>query len=189
MVILDGKCYQIKSDGKVNPAFSNATTPFACVTSFKPDFKTNFINSLNYKELELIIEKLLPTKNIFYGIKLTGDFSFVKTRSVPKQVKPYPLLLEVVKNQPTFSLTNKEGTLVGFNCPKYVKGINVPGFHFHFLSKDKQSGGHLLDCEIQNAVLEIAYIADFDRELPHGGDFYKIDLTLDKQQELIKIEK
>ena len=65
MVILDGKCYQIKSDGKVNPAFSNATTPFACVTSFKPDFKTNFINSLNYKELELIIEKLLPTKNIF----------------------------------------------------------------------------------------------------------------------------
>jgi acetolactate decarboxylase len=32
-----------------------------------------------------------------------------------------------------------------------MKGVNVPGYHFHFISKDKTIGGHMLDCSTNEA--------------------------------------
>jgi acetolactate decarboxylase len=102
----------------------------------------------DYGQLEQYLDKLLPTENIFYAIKIEGTFKYIKTRSVPKQNKPYPPLVEVVKNQPTFEFHNVKGTIVGFRCPSYVEGINVPGYHLHFITGDKKAGGHLLECHL-----------------------------------------
>ena len=86
-----------------------------------------------------------PPKTCFYAVMIQGEFSYVKTRSVPAQEKPYPPLAEVTKNQPTFEFTDVTGTMVGFRCPPYVTGINVPGYHLHFLTDDRTAGGHLLE--------------------------------------------
>lgn len=52
--------------------------------------------------------------------------------------------------QVVFEFTQQEGMLVGFWCPAFVgSNLNVPGFHFHFLSTDKQRGGHVLQMELQ----------------------------------------
>lgn len=52
--------------------------------------------------------------------------------------------------QVVFEFTQQEGLLVGFWCPAFVgSNLNVPGFHFHFLSTDKQRGGHVLQMEMQ----------------------------------------
>ena len=40
------------------------------------------------------------------------------------------------------------GTLVGVRCPSWVGGLNVPGYHWHFLSEDRTVGGHVLDCRV-----------------------------------------
>jgi acetolactate decarboxylase len=37
------------------------------------------------------------------------------------------------------------GTIVGFRCPPFVKGINDPGYHLHFISDDRTRGGHVLE--------------------------------------------
>lgn len=43
--------------------------------------------------------------------------------------------------------------MVGFWCPAFVgSNLNVPGFHFHFLSADKQRGGHVLQLEMQQGA-------------------------------------
>jgi acetolactate decarboxylase len=57
---------------------------------------------------------------------------------VPKQYKPYKSLIEVVKNEQKIFEKHEEmkGTLIGFYCPSFVKGVNVAGFHFHFLNKN-----------------------------------------------------
>ena len=37
-----------------------------------------------------------------------------------------------------------DGTLIGFRFPAAMTSVNVPGWHFHFLSADRSRGGHVL---------------------------------------------
>jgi alpha-acetolactate decarboxylase len=80
---------------------------------------------LQYDAIEALIDEQLPNQNLFYAIRIKGQFMSVKTRSVPGQQKPYPPLAEVTKNQHEFNMKDLSGTIVGFRCPAYVKGINV----------------------------------------------------------------
>ncbi|VFS37849.1 alpha-acetolactate decarboxylase [Enterobacter cancerogenus] len=34
-----------------------------------------------------------------------------------------------------------------------MQGINVAGYHEHFITDDRQGGGHLLDYQLENGVL------------------------------------
>jgi acetolactate decarboxylase len=71
MVLLNGTFYQIKSDGNVYLANDFVKSPFADVTSFKPDSQLLLVSngSLNYSELQHYLDQQLPTKNIFYAAK------------------------------------------------------------------------------------------------------------------------
>jgi len=35
--------------------------------------------------------------------------------------------------------------MVGFWILSYASSLNVPGYHFHFVSDDRRHGGHVLD--------------------------------------------
>ena len=60
----------------------------------------------------------------------------------------------LVPVQVVFDYTQQEGVLVGFWCPPFVgASLNEPGFHFHFLSSDKQRGGHVLQVEVQQGAM------------------------------------
>lgn len=189
MVALAGEFYQIKADGRAYPVDDSMKTPFSIVTFFEPDKAFLLDKALNHEQLQQYLDNLLPTKNIFYAIKIEGIFKYIKTRSVPKQNKPYPPLVEVVKNQPTFEFHEVVGTIVGFRCPTYVEGINVPGYHFHFISGDRKAGGHLLECQMQSVKIEIDYTSEFYMVLPESEEFYKVDLVEEKSTELKKVEK
>lgn len=57
---------------------------------------------------------------------------------------------------------------MGFWCPAFVgSNLVVPGFHFHFLSTDKQSGGHVLQLEVQQGAK--VYLQEVRREAAGGG--------------------
>lgn len=189
MIGFDGKFYQVKADGIAYPVDDSQKTPFAVVTFFEPDKTVYLARPLDLKQLEEYLDKLVPTKNIFYAIKIKGDFEYIKTRSVPRQNKPYPRLVEVVKHQPIFEFHNVKGTMAGFLLPAYMKTINVPGYHLHFLTEDRKAGGHLLACRIKNVKIEIDYTSNLYLVLNKEGEFYKADLTKGKQTELEKIEK
>lgn len=132
MVVLEGHVYQIASDGVAREMDDAVKTPFAAVTYFKPDQIIELTQPLSCAELKTYIDTKLPTKNIAYAIKVKGSFSYVKTRSVPKQNKPYSNLSEVIKTQPTFELVAQKGSLVGFRLPSYMASANAAGYHLHF---------------------------------------------------------
>jgi len=189
MVVLGGKVYQVRADGKVYSPKDSLGTPFAVVTFFEPD-KTLVLDSCrDYEELQEYLDSSLPTKNILYAIRIESTFTYIKTRSVPKQKKPYPRLVEVVKNQPTFEFHNVRGTIVGFRLPFYMDGINVPGYHFHFITEDKTAGGHLLDCSASNVNIELDYTHGFYMVLPEQSEFYRADMTKKEHGEVEKVEK
>lgn len=190
MIVLDGSVYQVKADGKVYPVEDTAMTPFAAITYFANDKTLTLTEGMNYAALQSFLDAGLPTENIFYAFKITGTFSYMKVRSVPAQQKPYPPLADVTAHQSVFELHNVEGTIVGFRSPSYISGVNVPGYHLHFITKDRTAGGHILDLTVENAEASIDNTPGFLMLLPgEGSDFYHLDLTQDKEAELNKAEK
>lgn len=190
MVGLDGKFYQIRTDGKAYLISDSMKTPFAEVTFFKADTTVSLNDSIkSYAQLKSYLDKLLPTPNIFYSFRITGRFDYIETRSVPQQHKPYPPLVDVVKNEVTFEFHNIKGTMVGFWCPAFMKGINVPGYHIHFITANRKAGGHMLACRLHKAKIEIDYLSNFKMELPRTTTFYNLDLRQQKPNALEKVEK
>ncbi len=190
MVGFDGDFYQVKADGNAYPVSDSMETPFASVTFFDADLSQPVPEGADYARLEEFLDGILPTANIFYAVRMEGTFSYMKTRSVPGQEKPYPPLVEVTKNQPTFEFNNIEGTIAGFRCPAYVSAVNVPGYHLHFLTKNKDAGGHVLEFEVEEAGVSVDYTSEFLMILPgEESDFYELDLTPDRQEELEEVEK
>lgn len=112
----------------------------------------------------------------------------VHTRSVPAQQKPYPELVVVTRHQPEFNILKTHGKLTGFFCPEFVKGINIPGYHLHFLSDDKTSGGHLLDFRLKSGMLKLDRIRKFEMQLPESGAFQKSDFKTDRSDQVKEVE-
>ncbi len=190
MVLLDGSIYQIKADGKVYRPDLSIKTPFATVCEFVADRTIPISAGTDYQTLENLINRFAPNQNLFYAIKITGKFRRMKTRSVPGQKKPYPPLKEVTSNQPEFHMKNVSGTIVGFRCPPYIKGINVPGYHLHFISSDRTQGGHVLSFEIADGKCEIDILNQYFLILPtNTKDFAKTDLSRDRSKDLRDVEK
>jgi len=189
LVELDGEFYQVKLDGTVYPVPGDARTPFAVVTYFDDDRTFTLDKAVDLNQLQTYLDSALPTENVFYAIKINGKFSYMKTRSVPAQSKPYPPLTEAVKNQKIAEFNNIEGTMVGFRCPPYVDGVNVPGYHFHFLSGDRKMGGHVLDLKVDKVKIEVDDTANFTMVLPDNADFNRANLGKGEPEGLKQVEQ
>ena len=189
MVLLDGVFYQVRADGVVSRPPDSATSPFASVVSFHPDREVRIAQPTDFAALRGLVDAAIPNLNNFCAVKVVGRFASVKVRSVPAQKKPYPPLVEVTKNQPVFVGEHISGTLIGFRTPDFGKGVNVPGYHVHFLSDDRAVGGHVLDFKLEEGTVYLDYCSKLALILPEGGDFGKINLGVDRSKELEKAEK
>lgn len=188
MVMLDGKIYQMTSDGRVSQVDEQAFTPFACVTFYKPLSHDELEQEMTYEDFLEWVQSLLPSPNIFYAIRMDGFFAYVKVRSVPKQ-ENYRPLVEVAKEQPIFNFSNIKGTLAGFFTPAFMGSLSVPGLHLHFLSEDLQHGGHLLECRPQKVRAGVQFISGLELALPMSLDYLTWDFQRDIQKDLNKAEK
>ena len=190
MVLVDGCVFQVRDDGNVYRPDTRVKTPFAAVCDFSPDRSAAFDQGADYDDVRQALDKLVPNQNLFCAVRMAGTFARMHTRSVPAQDKPYPPLAQVTSHQPEFEMKNVSGQIVGFRCPAYVKGINVPGYHLHFISDDRTCGGHILDFEIAQAKGEVDLCDRFLLLLPQDDELFgAVDLSKDRAGELEEVEK
>jgi len=190
MVLINGDVYQVKGDGRVGIVSDEMMISFATVTFFDSDTRMDVPKGMNLLQFMDILDDAMPTPNAFYAIRADGHFNYIKTRSVPKQQKPYPVLTEVTKNQAVFEYHNVEGTLIGFKSPPYVSGVNLPGYHVHFITDDRTGGGHVLDFTTSEVTALLDYTTEFFMMLPGmDSDFYRADFNKSAASELEKAEK
>jgi acetolactate decarboxylase len=189
MVVVDGVAYHVTAGGKAVPAPNDAKTPFAAVTDFDEDTILRLAPAESMAAFNAELVKGLPSPNAFYAIRIDGRFPWVRTRAIPGQSRPYRPLAELVKEQVVVKYTNVQGTLVGLWSPAFVKGVNVPGFHWHFLTADRTAGGHVLDCAVGAVVAKVDQLLEFTVKLPAEGAFTGTDLTPDRSSELESVEK
>ena len=174
MVLLDGAAYQIKTDGQACEVSDSVETPFACVTFFNPASVEKIDYELDDQEFNALMERIIPSENMFYGIRIDGTFNQIKMWSVPKQPDDRPIA-EVRPSM--FTFRDVYGTMAGFYTPKFISALSMPGFHFHFLTADRQYGGHLKECNLSDARVSVQFISRIELDLPSTFDFMTTDLV------------
>ena len=117
MLILDGVCHQLTSDGKARVADLEQRTPFTVVTNFVPRLRFDAPKAMVRSELAKFIDDAEPSHNFFTAVKITGRFKEVRVRTVTKQEKPYPPMSEAVSDDAEHVFTDLEGVIGGFRPP------------------------------------------------------------------------
>jgi acetolactate decarboxylase len=188
MVVLDGRVYQVQGTGRVSEAAPDAGAPFAVVTRFSPGTDVETQPVASFKDLEDRCDRYRNSGNIFYAVRLDGHFSRVRTRAVnPPQ--PGTRLVDAAKVQSEFNFSDIDGTLIGLWSPGFSSAFSISGYHFHFLSKDRRHGGHLLDVEAGPLRLKVEALTDFHLALPESAAFLKADLSKNTAEELAYAEQ
>lgn len=173
MVILDGLAYQARADGNVCRVADDQKVPFAVVAQLSHELFTTAEDKPSDANLAIFCQAMdnsIGQENLMAVVVAHGRFSHMKVRSVSAQKKPYPRLSEAAKSQAVFQRKGVSGTLVAFRCPAYMTGVNVPGWHMHFLSDDRQFGGHVLDFAMSAVHVESACYRELRLIMPEGSD-------------------
>jgi acetolactate decarboxylase len=166
MIAVDGEFLRADVDGVVHPVPPTARTPFAVLTSFAPEHTFRAPERLEHEQLLALIDERIGHLERVHALRIDGNFERIRARSVPRQEKPYRPLVEVVADQHVFEFTDVDGTLVGFRFPDYAQGLNVPGYHLHFVDAERHRGGHVLACRPLSVEVQVDPSSELHVELP-----------------------
>ncbi len=177
MIAIDGRFYRADVDGEVDEVEEHERTPFAVVTRFEPVIDSMIGGPFDHEGLLAQLDELIPAAAASCAIRLDGRFELVRARSVPRQAPPYRPLTEVVLEQHVFELSDVEGTMLGFRFPDYVEGIEVSGYHLHFISADRSRGGHVLASRSNGLRARLDSSSQLHVELPPAIDLADPDVA------------
>jgi len=185
MVILDGQIYQVAET--VHHRTDDFLVPFASIAHFCAKSSFEIDNVACLKDIELACDQQRISDNLFYALRLDGIFETTHARAV-HTVPQNTRLLDAAKTQLEFHFENIEGTLVGFWSPRYSSSFSIPGYHLHFISKDRTKGGHLLDCSARKLKARVQVLSEYNIRLPDSGPFLTTNLSKDPASDLAKTE-
>lgn len=183
MILIDGHCFQARSDGTVVEAPDDALTPFASVVNFAPDSIADLAGVDSYGALTERLDALRSSKNGMVSIKATGPFDRMRVRTACRTESGVDLV-EATANQRVFDYADVPGTLVGFWSPDYAKSIAISGWHLHFISDDRTKGGHVLDLAVPELHVEFNDVNDVHLAIPETAAFLEADLREDNEEAL-----
>jgi acetolactate decarboxylase len=189
MIALDGRFYRADVDGNVARVAAETKTPFAVVGDFTPSLDKELDGPLEHEELLAELDRLIPADTASCALRIDGRFELVRARSVPRQTPPYRPLTEVVAEQHVFELADVVGTMLGFRFPDYAEGIEVSGYHLHFISDDRSRGGHVLGSRSGRLRVRLDPSSDLHVELPAGVELADPELASATHAAVERVER
>ena len=186
LILLEGGCYRATANGHISEVEDDVEVPFALVTEFASDL-TAELDDVSMESFLVEIDRLRPSYNLFVGIRAEGRFDRVSLRAVCG-AEPGEGLADVAARQSEFAAHDVEGTLVGFWSPDYTQAISIPGYHFHFVSVDRDVGGHVFGFEARRFMIDLQFESDMHLALPETAEFLSADLAGDHRQEIDRVE-
>lgn len=189
MIALDGEFYRADADGWISPVPREARTPFAVVTRFEPELDDRLEHDHSHEEMLAFLDAMASScEASSCAFRIDGIFHSVRLRSVPRQHPPYRPLTEVIEEQHVFELEDPVGTMLGFRFPTWVEGIEVGGYHLHFITRDRTRGGHVLEARPDSISVELDPSDDLHVELPPGIELADPGLALDTHAAVVRVE-
>lgn len=192
MIAMDGHCFRADQDGNVTPVPPETGVPFAAVAKLygKQQFSLGRMPDIESVRTELTrkIEERFGL-NSMHVVRIDGVFDKVDARSEAPYRSHHITLKEVLgKTQKAFLFENIRGSLVGVYFPDYMDGINMPGWHLHFLSDDRSKGGHVFDVCVREGKAMVDKINSIEIHLPGEAAFDTYSLKQDLQEEIQSVE-
>ncbi len=188
LVVLDGRFFRIAADGVVHEMPPETLTPFAVVCRFAPLAPISLDGPLDLPALTARIDAAAPPNEPVVAVRIDGDVTGLHLRSVPRQEPPYLPLTEVVAHQTDWRVASATGSIVGFRFPDTAQGIDVAGYHLHFLSDDRSIGGHVIDLTLQHGTLLVDGAHDLHLEIPAGLEIGDADTSAAKAAAIRAVE-
>ena len=189
MQMIDGVVYQACADGHVYLPKDDATIPFGTIADFHAEQSLKIQNVTSYEAFEKQMAVCCPTEHTPLAIHFTGMFRRMKVRAVARQEHDGVGLAEAAKDEAVFDLQDISGDLVGFRLPSYVKGVNAPGWHLHFIDAERRHGGHVVNFSLTEGDLRYCYANNFQIRLPDDPAVLSgLDLAKDWSHDLKKAE-
>jgi acetolactate decarboxylase len=188
MVLVDGHCFQVRGDGSVQECDDRVLSSFALVTRFAPDATFTLGQCPDVRDLTSRFDTLRTSDNLFLALRVDGRFDHVRT-SAMCPTSAGVRSVDAAAVQPEFELYNVSGTLVGFWSPDYAGTLEMPGYHLHFVSDDRESGGHLLQCRGVGLRLRVQREGEYLIALPGTDGFTKAEVRREQATDLDRAEQ
>lgn len=188
LVVVDGRCWQVRADGSVVEPPPSMATPFAVVCRFTPGPPHPVEGPCGLTELCARLDDLADLDAPVVAVRVDGRFSALTLRSVHRQHPPYPRLTEVVAHQRTWEVAELTGTLVGFRFPTALSGVEVPGYHLHVVADDRRAGGHVVDLVVEEGTALVDGAHDLHLEVPPGVDVLAVERGAAADADLRRVE-
>ena len=192
MILMDGHCYRADQDGNVTEVAPETGVPFAAVARL---FGEQQFSMKDMPDIESVREELTKKieerfgLNSMHVVTIEGHFSKVDARSeAPYRSQHVTLKEMLLQTQKAFVFEDIQGTLVGVYFPDYMDGINMPGWHLHFLTEDRSKGGHVFDVSVREGEAKVDKISSMVIDLPKEAAFDTYALKQDLQAEIKSVE-
>ena len=192
MIVMDGNCYRADQNGNVSVVAPETGVPFAAVAKLygEQQFQLENMPDITAIRTELTrkIEEVFGL-NSMHIVRIDGEFEKVDARSeAPYRSHHITLKAVLSQTQEAFIFENIRGSLVGVYFPDYMDGINMPGWHLHFLSEDRSKGGHVFDVSLREGEAKVDKITNIYINLPKEAAFDTYSLKQDLQEEIKSVE-
>ena len=193
MIVSDGHCYCAANDGSVTEAAPDTGVPFAAVAKMKEGREIPLDNIVDIDELKTKLDIAIEEDfglNSMHIVKISGSFKKVSARSEAEYKSHHVSLKEILsKSQKDFFFNDIKGTLVCVYYPDYMDGINAKGWHLHFVSDDRNCGGHVFDVCIDKSTALINKISRLNIQLPTEPVFDTYSLKSASHDEIKEVEQ
>lgn len=191
IMVLNGKFYQTQSTGKTfEMPHSADLVPFCMVNYFEANTVIHVRKNMSKADFYHFLDSLMPNANGMYAIHINGSFPYIKTRAFPPvSEQPYPQLAGMLDRQHFFQFNNSKGDLIGYRLPVYMDNTNISGYHFHYLSDQKDAGGHIVDLSTGDLTIEISLLDSYTIQVPTTPAFNHFDFKKDRQEDIKSVER
>lgn len=190
LMIFKGKIYQTQNSGKTFEVDDKQLTPFAMVNFFHTDIKLTPNKSMNKAELFHYLDSVLTNVNGMYAIHISGKFGYLKTRAFPPvKEHDHTPLADMLSLQHFFEFKEAQGDLIGYRLPSFMDNTNIAGYHFHYLSQQKDAGGHIIELKTSDIVIEIDVLDSYTVQVPVTKDFQHFDFKKNREEDIKNVER
>ncbi|MBR1861848.1 MAG: acetolactate decarboxylase [Lachnospiraceae bacterium] len=193
MIVVDGHCYRALEDGRVAEAPGELGVPFSSVTMLQGqrEFEINDIDNIN--DLKILLNNKVDEGfglNSMHVVRIDGHFTKLYARSEVGYESRFLSLKNILsKTQKDFHFEDIDGTLVCIYYPDFMDGINASGWHLHFISADRQKGGHVFELELKSAAAKLDKISRIEIQLPTDIEFDIYSLKEASNDEIKQVEQ
>jgi acetolactate decarboxylase len=145
VVIMENHLYRLGPHGLAVEIAEGSNLPYAMIVNFNAENLRNDFGASSIEDLVNHCEVLRLGKNMFYALRVDGTFRSI-TLGSSLTLRSLDHTAEAEWPPRTHRLEDVKGTLIGFWSSRFTGSVCTPGYHFYFLSGERNCGGVVVDC-------------------------------------------